>query len=118
MSDIQNNGEIIAHLPGGIEVRTAHGADGKFTSGSTGAAGAAKSASVHAGKENTAEAHQKAGDLHHKAAVEAKRAGLAVEARNHSVRGKEHDKIARKLRKAETANKELSHGAKRLASGQ
>jgi len=36
MSDTQNNGEIIAHLPGGIEVRTAHGADGKFTSGSGG----------------------------------------------------------------------------------
>jgi len=36
MSDTQNDGEIIAHLPGGIEVRTAHGADGKFTSGSGG----------------------------------------------------------------------------------
>jgi len=33
MSDTQNDGEIIAHLPGGIEIRTAHGADGKFTSG-------------------------------------------------------------------------------------
>ena len=83
MSDTQNDGEIIGFLPGGIEVRTAHGADGKFISGSGGGGGvsASKAAShlaiaahfkAKAGKTTHSErkhAYLKSAEAHEKSAT-------------------------------------------------
>lgn len=104
MSDIQNNGEIIAHLPGGIEVRTAHGADGKFTSGSGGGSGIDhKKAARHA--LDAAKAKHPLSKVAHEASAKAWKSGAQAD---HKAALHAHDAAAGTT-KGSTYSKHMKH---------
>ena len=103
MSDTQNDGEIIGYA-NGFEVRTAHGADGKFISGGSGGSGIDhKKAARHA--LDAAKAKHPLSKVAHEASAKAWKSGAQAD---HKAALHAHDAAAGAT-KGSTYSKHMKH---------